>query len=292
MATASELLSRQEFTFESETTAGEYTFIVRVDWSPTVPTYSVVDVTDPFGERVASYPDQVATDIQTAITELKTHYDPTFDLDLATLTFQAVYEGPSPDAQIVTVGNVGAFGSLLSWDATSDVDWAQTLPTSDGGEKKNAETEVSVYVSTSELPVGDSVATISFTDAAATNTPQTVVATVTILPQAEIDTDRATMSFTGTVGGADPADQTLVVENTGPVDSLLNFTAGVIEVAATWLSVVPSSGGPLASAATENLTVAVDLTGLVAGTYTGTIRIIDETASNSPQTVVVTLVVS
>ncbi|MFP4082086.1 MAG: cohesin domain-containing protein, partial [Candidatus Aminicenantes bacterium] len=57
-----------------------------------------------------------------------------------------------------------------------------------------------------------------------------------------------------------------------------------------WLSVSPTSGS---SQGEENShTVSVDISGLSAGSYSGTITITDDSASNSPQTVSVSLDIS
>lgn len=92
----------------------------------------------------------------------------------------------------------------------------------------------------------------------------------------------ASLSFTATVGGANPANQSLSITNTG--GGTLNWTASSN---ATWLSVSPTSG-----TAPSTATVSVNITGLAVGTYNGAITISATGASNTPLNVPVTLTVN
>ncbi|HTG17935.1 MAG TPA: hypothetical protein VK747_21995, partial [Blastocatellia bacterium] len=92
----------------------------------------------------------------------------------------------------------------------------------------------------------------------------------------------ASMSFTATVGGSNPANQSLNITNTG--GGTLNWTASSN---ATWLSVSPTSG-----TAPSTATVSANISGLAVGTYNGAITISAPGASNTPVTVPVTLTVN
>jgi hypothetical protein len=92
----------------------------------------------------------------------------------------------------------------------------------------------------------------------------------------------ASFSFTATSGGANPANQSLSITNTG--GGTLNWTASDN---ATWLSVSPASG-----TAPSSVTVSVNISGLAAGTYNGAITVSATGATNSPVTVPVTLTVN
>jgi hypothetical protein len=94
-----------------------------------------------------------------------------------------------------------------------------------------------------------------------------------------------TLSFSAAEGGASPASQTLSVSNTG--GGTLNWTAVAAPATPAWLSVSPASG-----LNNGTLTVSADPTGLAAGTYTNAITVTAPGASNTPQTVNVTLTVS
>src|SRR5262245_26627390 len=100
--------------------------------------------------------------------------------------------------------------------------------------------------------------------------------------QPTIGVSPASLNFTATAGGSNPANQTINITNTG--GGTLNFTASDD---APWLTVSPASG-----TAPSTLTASVDITGLAAGTFNGTITIIADGATNTPVSVPVTLTVN
>jgi hypothetical protein len=98
-------------------------------------------------------------------------------------------------------------------------------------------------------------------------------------PQPTIGVSPASLSFTATVGESNPANQTINITNTG--GGTLNWTANDN---APWLTVTPTSG-----TAPSTLTASVNISGLTAGTYSGTITISATGATNTPVSVPVTL---
>ena len=93
-------------------------------------------------------------------------------------------------------------------------------------------------------------------------------------------TDTAALSFSFSIGGTAPASQTVSLLSTStPVPFSITLSG------AAWLSVYPLSGTTPAV-----LNVAVNPSGLMPGTHSGTMRI-DAPTTNSPQTVSVTLTV-
>lgn len=96
-----------------------------------------------------------------------------------------------------------------------------------------------------------------------------------------IGLNRAKLYFGGLETGIHTGAQEVWVHNSG--DGTLNWQAGDN---AAWLTCSPASG-------TNNgiITVSVNPSGLAPGVYTGTISITDANASNSPQTVSVTLTI-
>jgi len=101
-------------------------------------------------------------------------------------------------------------------------------------------------------------------------------------PTPTIGVSPSSLSFTATEGGANPANQTVSITNTG--GGTLNWTASDN---ATWLTISPTSG-----TAPSTLTASVNISGLTAGTYNGTITISATGATNSPVSVPVTLTVN
>ncbi|HEY7914252.1 MAG TPA: S8 family serine peptidase [Blastocatellia bacterium] len=92
----------------------------------------------------------------------------------------------------------------------------------------------------------------------------------------------SSLSFSATVGGANPANQSINISNTG--GGTLNWTASDN---ATWLAISPTSG-----TAPSTVTASVNISGLAAGTYNGTITISATGATNTPVNLPVTLTVN
>ncbi|HET8755685.1 MAG TPA: LamG-like jellyroll fold domain-containing protein [Solirubrobacteraceae bacterium] len=92
----------------------------------------------------------------------------------------------------------------------------------------------------------------------------------------------ASLTFSGTAGGANPASKTLSVTNSG--GGSLSFTASDD---APWLTVTPGSGS-----APATLTAAVSLSGLAAGDYSATITVDGGGVNGSPKQIPVTLTVA
>ncbi len=93
------------------------------------------------------------------------------------------------------------------------------------------------------------------------------------------------VGFTATEGGANPSAQTLGIFNMG--GGTLNWS---VSEPAGWLALTPTIGS--STGETNNVTVAVDITGLAAGTHTTTITITDPDAANTPQVMPVSLAVN
>ena len=94
----------------------------------------------------------------------------------------------------------------------------------------------------------------------------------------EISLNRSQLNF-GVESGTQTQSQDVLVSNAG--EGTLNWS---VSDDAAWLGVSPASGS-----GTAKLTVSVDATGLNVGTYNGTVTVSDAAATNSPQTVAVTL---
>ncbi|MDQ1355247.1 MAG: hypothetical protein QG657_5557, partial [Acidobacteriota bacterium] len=95
----------------------------------------------------------------------------------------------------------------------------------------------------------------------------------------KISLNRSRLNFGANGSDSITSAQTVLVSNTGSGD--LNWSASG---SASWLSVTPSSG-----TGESLLSVSIDPSGLAVGNYTGTITISDPNATNSPQTITISL---
>ncbi len=194
----------------------------------------------------------------------------------------------------VTVGQDAADDTFQVWDTgdvaldytvTDDVAWLSVAPTSGTSSGAGDKQSHTVSYDTSGLSAGTYTGHISVADPSASNTPQSITVSLTVQTAAAIALDKTTLSPTVTVG-QDAADDTFQVWDTG--DVALDYTVAD-DVA--WLSVAPTSGSSTGSGDKQSHTVSYDTSALSAGTYTGHISVADAAASNSPQTITVSLTV-
>jgi len=123
-----------------------------------------------------------------------------------------------------------------------------------------------------------------------TNTPFIVnVAGFGLGGNIDLATNRLT--FAATYLGANPADQLVWMGNNGVSAYTYTNILAYGSTAAGWLTVRPALG-TVANGAATRLTNVVDITGLNAGTHWATNRVTALDATNSPQLVVVALVVA
>jgi len=205
---------------------------------------------------------------------------PQIGVNPKTLSFSAQLGGTNPASKTITVQNTGE--STLNYQITTDKNWLTVAPPS--GSSAGAQKNHNVSVNIAGLGAGSHQGTITITDVNAVNNPQTVSVTLQISeeppPQIWVSTDQ--MSFSAEESGGNPASQTFQVRNSG--SGTLDYQITWDE---SWMSVSPDSG--TSGGASRTHRVSIDKTGLSDGTYRGTITISDPNASNSPQSIAVTL---
>jgi hypothetical protein len=109
--------------------------------------------------------------------------------------------------------------------------------------------------------------------------PATTAPTISLTP--------STLSFATPDAGTPMAPQSVTLLNSGGTGSLLEWNATADQ---SWLSVGPSSGA-LAGGSSTTLTIGATPIGLTDGVYVGTVSLIAPTATNSPQSIAVTMVI-
>ena len=194
----------------------------------------------------------------------------------ASLTFLQAQGGNTPPSQTIAVASNGP---SLAYSATANSaigSWLSVTPSASA-----TPGAVTVSVNGAGLAAGTYMGTVTVTSTGAANSPLNIPVTLTIGAQQTIGAAPSTVAFSYQLGAATPATQTVALSSTGAA------VAFVASSSATWLTATPASGTvPTA------LTLAVNPTGLTAGTYNGTVTITAPGASNSPQTVAVSLTVT
>jgi hypothetical protein len=139
-------------------------------------------------------------------------------------------------------------------------------------------------VNVAGLAAGTYNGTVTVSASGATNTPRTIPVTLTLTaaPTPTIGLSPSTVTFGAVQGGANPANQSLALSNTGT--GTLNWT---VSDNAAWLTLSPTSG-----TGTGTVAMSVNAAGLAVGTYNGTITVSATGATNTPRTIPVSLTVT
>jgi hypothetical protein len=166
---------------------------------------------------------------------------------------------------------VGHYSADLAYFANSGFDDPPVHLLADGIDGPDG---VYTYGPTNAFPSSSFNATNYWVDVIY-NTPSSLPPTLNVSP--------ASLSFTAAIGAGNPPSQTISLSNTGG-GSAPSWTASS---SATWLTISSASGTTPSS-----VTVSANTSGLATGSYSGTITITAPDASNSPQTVAVSLTVA
>jgi hypothetical protein len=98
------------------------------------------------------------------------------------------------------------------------------------------------------------------------------------------------LAFSATYVGTNPASQSIVLSNAGPVELAYSRTTAYTAGAPGWLS--PESGNTnLVSGESQDVSLSVDITGLNAGTYAASNMFASATISNTPGPISISLIV-
>ena len=202
------------------------------------------------------------------------------------LSFTAVAKGANPAAQQSSITNPG--GGTLSGLAAA-VTYTGGQPTgwlSATLSQTTAPATLTLQPNIAALPSAyDTLtATVTLTSTVPGVTPQPVVVTLFLSPQPSIVLNPASVSLTATQGGAAPAPATVTISNGGG-GSLSGVALGTTTYQPTgtaWLQTTLSG---------STVTASVVNTSLAPGTYKALVPVSSPIASNSPQTLTVTLTV-
>lgn len=217
-----------------------------------------------------------------------------FPVAPTTLSYSASTESPTPPAQTVTFSK----NSLVArpWTASGNAAWVTVSPSS--GTIAKEKDQITVQANASGLAVGTYSSSIKISieekngRTQVTQVPVTLIVsggvsggtptsgTTTSTPSLQLNP--TSLNFSGTAGGTAPLAQT--VNLTNPTGGTLTWT---LTESASWLGLNVVSGTTTTEA--DAISASVGTTGLAAGTYSTAIVVTASGASNSPQTIPVTL---
>lgn len=201
--------------------------------------------------------------------------DPTIGLDPVELNFTGTAGDVNPPSQTFDISNIG--DGTLDWTASTTDGWISVDPASgtDAG-------TVTVSIDNTGVPAGDYVGTVTVSDPAATNDPQSVTVNLHLDPPPPcLSLSSTEFNFSGIEG--EVQSQTLTISNCG--GQTLDWTLTGIDEA--WLTPDLTSGS---TASSQDVSLMVNFTGLAPGSYSDEITIAGAAGTeNSPQTVMINI---
>ena len=201
--------------------------------------------------------------------------NPLLTVQPTVLSFTYSLNGALPAAQTLSIGT--SDGSQVGFAASSDMSWLLV-----GSQSGTTPAALSISVNVSNLAAGTYVGNVTVV-AALGNSPIRVPVTLRITDEKRLSVSPTSLLFVHQLSsGVTPLPKSLTVTSTG---ALLPYTVAVQTAnSIPWLSVTPQAG-----ATPGILSVSVTPGTLGAGDYQGSLQITSTDATNSPQTVSVTL---
>ena len=233
-----------------------------------------------------------AMPMQTVIVELTVEQAlaPKLVVEPVGLTFEIPAGAGSPPAQTLRISNGG--GGTLDWTARAETtvggNWLELSPAS-GTASAAAPATVEVRAVVGTLAPGVYPGAVQV-ESPTTNQTETIQVTLLVAQAKQsILVSQSGLLITGVEGGGAVPSQSFGIVNSG--EGVMDWTVEATALAGgNWLSVSPASGSSdAASTRVPLVEVAVNVTGLSAGQYSGLIRVNALGAGNSPQFATVTL---
>ncbi|VGO12446.1 hypothetical protein PDESU_00999 [Pontiella desulfatans] len=179
----------------------------------------------------------------------------------------------APSEAIYTITNISS-GSEITWTTTKSDDWLMLTP-SNGTLQAGNSTNLTVAIDTTGLAPGTYSATFQISN---TNTGNSTTRSVELEIIDPMDVTPATDWETTAYEGSPPAPS--FVSYTIVNHSASNVLDWTTTASDDWLSVSPPSGA-LPPGSSTNAIVAIDTSGLLPGTYAGSVQIENQNSSNT-----------
>lgn len=216
---------------------------------------------------------------QMQVTSLQPGHEAVLELSPPVISFTSTDGASPPPGQLVKVNNPGV--QPLSWRASSNALWLTASPSSGTVDIAGSQS-VSLTVDTSILLPGVYSAVLTFSassSALVKGSPQSIYVSITIDPQCTLQIAPAMLTFTGVYLQQPPSAKIISIGGTPSCHAPLHWTATTTD---GWLSLGTTSGST-----PTYPSIKVDPTGLMPGTYNGSILF---NSSTGTQTLPVTFV--
>jgi len=215
---------------------------------------------------------------------------PKLVVEPAGLNFEILIGKGNPPARSLRISNGG--DGVIKWTAQAGMasggNWLQISQTS-GSASGSSPATVQVGVNVAGLTPGVYAGSVRIESAAVNQVQPVPVTFLLTRPIPTILVSQSGLSFTGVAGGTIVPAQSLGILNVG--QGVMSWTVQATTLSGgNWLSVSPTSGSSAAdSLEIPMVDVAVNVSGLPAGTYDGLLRVTAAGANNTPQLVPVAL---
>jgi len=297
---ATAIVSGGGYKFQATSTGGTWTWTVdATNIENAGQFYQVIDIGTPYGPLVhlavpipADVIQAMADSISCVRQQLEAHMSL---VQPATTSFSlAVTEGDAvSEIGTVTVQNDGSFGSFMNVAATATVQWLSATPTVATGLGRSDQAQFTINLSPESLLATGSpyVGYVNLQDNTSSQTVIPITVNLQVIPRPAISTSATSISFTYSQTTGILSVEYLTITNGGPVTSVLEFVVCKVIDNSAWLLFTPTSGGPLQAGESTQITFSLDPQNIptTIGTYSETIRIYSDNASNSPVDIDVTL---
>lgn len=214
-----------------------------------------------------------------------------FYVSPTTLSYAASSDNLTPPSQTITFSKNSM--TSRSWSAYGNAAWITVSPSTGTITREKDQIMVNVnasglaagtYSGTVNINIGGNQASaVSVTLVVSGGTATTTSSSTT--PTPSILLNPVSLSFSGTAGGAAPLAQTFNITN-----STGGTLTWMLTESASWLGLNITSG--TTTTEIDAISASVGTTGLAAGTYSTAITVTASGATNSPQTIPVTLTLS
>ncbi len=239
----------------------------------------------------------IPVSVQMIVNPLPSNAGPVLVSTPPALSFMATDGQSNPTDQLLTISNPGS--QPLSWTTgsitamasgdqnipfLSDASWLSTNPTS-GEVPPGSTAQVHVIVHSQNLLPGVYNVMLTFVSTpVGLNSPQPVVASLTVQPRCGVTTNVGILAFSAIAGRGKPASQGLVLGATAGCADVIDWQ---VFTSVSWLTVTPTRGR-LLQASMSTTAVNVNVENLSPGTYNAFIVFL---TGQRTQTVMVQLMV-
>ena len=265
--------------------------------------YYLWDIRTPFGALSdgvdVPIPGDVVVEMANSLVQFQQQLSPLLALvsgQVNSFNITITQGDPASSIGAVNFINAGAFGSFMTAYASPAVPWLSASPTTIPGIGQNQKGQFGLILNPAVLTTQTTPysGTINLQDNRPTPTLIPITVNVTVLPQPIIGISTNSIQLLWTLLTAqNSGSQQLVITNSGPPTSVLNFTVAKVTNCSPWLSFTPIVVTGIQSGGTSIITLSLvpQCIPAAAGIYFETILISSQNASNNPVAIQVQLTV-